>query len=215
MTMKKTIFTFFALLATFNLFAQDDPAAKKLLDEVSKKYDGYQTIQSDFTFAVQQAQGAPYTDKGVLYLNKAKNQYRIQMTSQDFISDGKSTWSVLKEDKEVQITSATDNTNSIGPNNIFSFYKTGFKSVFMGNESERGTALKVVELSPLDTKVNYFKIKLRINKNNHIHDVLIFDKSGGRYTYTIKTLYINQSIAPFRFTFNTKEYSNYELVDLR
>jgi len=165
--------------------------------------------------SLAQAQGAPYTDKGVLYLNKAKNQYRIQMTSQDFISDGKSTWSVLKEDKEVQITSATDNTNSIGPNNIFSFYKTGFKSVFMGNESERGTALKVVELSPLDTKVNYFKIKLRINKNNHIHDVLIFDKSGGRYTYTIKTLYINQSIAPFRFTFNTKEYSNYELVDLR
>lgn len=215
MIMKKTIFTFFALLVAFNLFAQSDPAAKKLLDEVSKKYDGYQTIQSDFTFAVQHAQGAPYTDKGILYLNKAKNQYRIQMTNQDFISDGKSTWSVLKEDKEVQITSATDNTDAIGPNNIFTFYKTGFKSVFMGNESADGTSLKVVELSPLDTKVNYFKIKLRINKNNHIHDVLIFDKSGGRYTYTIKTLYINQSIPAFRFTFNPKEYSNYELVDLR
>ena len=214
MNIKKTIFTIFTLLLTVTLFAQNDPAAKKLLDEVSKKYDGYKTIKSDFTFAVQQIKGSPYTDNGILHLKKP-NQFHIQLASQEILSDGKSTWSIVKDDKEVQITSTTENTDGINPSNLFSFYKTGFKYLLMSNESLGKDILRVVELSPIDTKLNYFKIKLRINKNNHIHDLLIFDKSGARYTYTIKTLYVNQSIPATLFTFNPKDYPGYEQIDLR
>ncbi len=213
--MRKFIITVFSICLTFVAFAQTDPAAKALLDKVSKKYDSYKTIQSDFNFSAQQAEGEAYTDQGKMALDKSKNRFNIQLSEQDLISDGKTTWSILKNDKEVQLTTADNTGESIGPNNLFTFYKKGFKYVSMPDERIGQETLKVVELSPLDTKKNYFKIKLRINKNMHIHDVLIFDKSGARYTYTIKTLYVNQSIPADKFTFSSTIYKNYEMVDLR
>lgn len=203
------------LCTVFAGVAQTDASAKKLLDQVSKKYDAYKTIQSNFTFSATQAQGDPYSDKGVLYLNKTKNQYRIQLNSQELISDGNATYSILKDDKEVQVTDVDNNTASIGPNNLFTFYKKGFKYLTANDERVGNELLHVVELTPTDTKNNYFKIKLRVNKNNHIHDVLIFDKSGARYTYTIQTLYVNNTIATSNFSFNKASYPNFEIVDLR
>ncbi|MFD2596397.1 LolA family protein [Sphingobacterium griseoflavum] len=205
----------FILCSSLASFAQNDPAAQQLLDQVSKKYDAYQTLQSDFNFSAKQPNGEMYTDQGTLFLNKKQSQYRIQLKNQELISDGKTTYSILKDDKEVQIADADNGSSSIGPNNLFTFYKSGFKYVSSDDERVGGELLRVVELSPLDTKNNYFKIKLRVNKNRHIHDVLIFDKSGARYTYTIKTLYVNNSISPSNFSFNKANYPNYELVDLR
>lgn len=215
MSMKKLIVTCFSICLALLTFAQTDPAAKALLDKVAKKYDGYKTIQSDFSFTAKQAEGEAYTDKGKMALNKPKNQFQIQLTDQDIISDGKTTWSILKQDKEVQLTTADNSGESIGPNNLFTFYKKGFKYVSMPDERQGQDVLKVVELSPLDTQKNYFKIKLRINKNMHIQDVQIFDKSGARYTYSIQTLYVNQPIPASNFTFQAAKYKDFEIVDLR
>ena len=148
-------------------------------------------------------------------MNKPKKQYKIQLDRQDLISDGKSTWSILKEEKEVQITEADNSTDAIGPNNIFTFYKTGFDYKSLADEHVKGESLKVIELSPIDSKKNYAKIKLRINKNSHIHDVTVYDKSGANYTYMIQGLYVNTAIPEKTFQFDAKSYSTFELVDLR
>ncbi|TYP88288.1 outer membrane lipoprotein-sorting protein [Sphingobacterium allocomposti] len=215
--MKRNVAVLVALIwSCLTGFAQGDAAAKKLLDQVSKKYDAYTTIQSNFTFSAKQTQGDAHQEKGVLFLNKPKNQYRIQLNSQDLISDGKTLWSVLKTDKEVQIGDAESGTEtSIGPSTLFTFYKTGFKYSSKGNERVGSEILNVVELTPVDTRTNYVTIRLRINKNMHIHDVQILDKGGAQYTYTIQTLYVNHRIAPSNFTFNKSDYPSYEIVDLR
>lgn len=213
--MIRVVYLLLALFSVSSAVAQDR-YAKSLLDEVSKKYDSYKTIQSNFTFKAVQTKGESYTDKGEMFLNKPAQQYKIVLPAQELISDGKSVWSVLKEDKEVQVSEADHSNESIGPNNIFTFYKTGFKYISMDDETVSSAGkLKVVELSPIDTKRNYFKIKLRVNKNNHIHDVTVFDKSGSRYTYTINTLFVNNSVAPQTFQFQKGNYPGFEVVDLR
>ncbi|MCY4778034.1 outer membrane lipoprotein carrier protein LolA [Sphingobacterium sp. UT-1RO-CII-1] len=215
--MNKQLFLSLLLVLSSCLFsiAQTDTHAKNVLDKVSKKYDSYKVIQSDFTFTAKDIDSDPYTDKGILYLNKNENKYKIQLDHQEIISDGKNVWSISKETKEVQITEAENNTDAIGPTNLFTFYKKGFKYISMENETDNKEVLQVIELSPIDTKVNYFKIKLRINKNNHIHDVTIFDKSGARYTYKINTLYVNHIIPSSYFSFQNNTYQDYEIVDLR
>lgn len=210
-----------ALLSIFSilLFGQTDPAAKALLEKVSKKYEQYKTIQSDFTLVVRDAEGNSYNNAGKMLFDKPQNQYRIKLQNQDIISNGKSVWSISDELKEVQVTEAEDNSSSIGPNNLFSFYKTGYKYVSMPDEkitkNGKSETVNVVELSPLDTKTNYFKIKLRVNNNTHIHDVTIFDKSNNRYIYTINTLYVNHNIAKTNFEFQKEKYKDFEIVDLR
>jgi outer membrane lipoprotein-sorting protein len=213
--MKKLIYVWVALFTVGSLYAQDN-FAKKLLDEVSKKYDSYKNIQSDFTFKATDANGESYADKGELFLAKANQKYHIKLPAQELISDGKSVWSVMKEDKEIQITDAENNGQSIGPNNIFTFYRSGYKYISMDDETvDKAGKMNVVELTPLDTKSNYFKIKVRINKNKHIHDVTIFDKSGAKYTYSIQTLYVNHQIPDSHFVFQKNKFPGMELVDLR
>lgn len=203
------------MLFAVNVFAQQDRYAKTLLDEVSKKYDNYKTIQANFTFKALPADGSGYDDRGTLFLNKSTNQYRINLENQEILSDGKSVWSVIHDYEEVQINEADSTSDAIGPTNLFTFYKNGFKYLTMDDEREAGKLYNVIELSPNDTQKNYFKIKLRINQNKHIHDVTIFDKSGARYTYTIDTLYVNHVLPSSRFTFEKGKYPNYEVVDLR
>lgn len=218
--MKKTmgiVLGFIALAYTNPTLAQQDAAAKKILTEVSKKYDSYQTIQANFSFsAIQGSNKSAYSDAGTLYLDKKNNKYQITMNNQDMISDGKSLYTILKDEKEVQIAEIENSTDAIDPSNIFSFYKTGFKYSLVSNEKAGSTLLNVVQLTPTDTKKNYSKIKLRINKTTKlIHDATIYDKNGGQYSYTIKTQVPNKNLDSSLFTFNKSKYNGYEIVDLR
>jgi len=212
--MNKFLFFFFSLLCSTSAIGQEQHA-KNLLDEVSKKYDGYQTVEAKFSFKAVPANGESYQDKGTLYLNKIEGQYKIVLSEQNLISDGKSVWSVLKEDKEVQVSQADNSAQSIGPNNIFTFYKSGYKYISMDDQPSKNGQLKVVELSPENKNSNYFKIKLRINQNNHIHDVTIHDKSGAKYIYEINNLYVNHKIPSSTFQFQKSQFPNFEIVDLR
>lgn len=217
--MKKFLLALIYTIVTTGAFAQTDPAAKKMLNEVSKRYDSYKTIRSEFDLTVQDAEKKSYNSSGTMYFNKPKKQYAIRLPDQEIISDGRTVWNISKDIKEVQITDAEHDDNTIGPNNLFSFYKKGYKYVSMSDEkltkNGKSETVRVVELSPIDTKTNYFKIKLRINKNNHIHDVTIFDKSGNRFTYTIKTLYLGQKFEDSTFSFVKEKYKDYEIIDLR
>jgi outer membrane lipoprotein-sorting protein len=217
--MKKQVLLLIFTLFCLGSFAQTDRAVQELLDKVSKKYDTYKTVRSDFTLEVKDAQGQSFKHTGIMLFNKSKGQYRIKIQDDDIISDGKSVWNISTELKEIQVTEVEDNPNSIGPNNLFSFYKTGYKYLSMPDEqvkkNGKAASVKVVELSPLDTKTNYFKIKLRINDNMHIQDITIFDKSNNRYIYTIQSLYVNQNLRQSNFQFNKDSYKGYEIVDLR
>lgn len=216
--MKKLLLSIIAVMSTIFVFGQNDPTAKKLLEEVSKKYNSYKTIQSDFSLSVQDANKKTYSDAGIMYFNKPKKQYAIILKDQEVISNGKSVWNISKDIKEVQVTEAENDNSTIGPNNLFTFYQTGYKYTMMDDEkytsNGKTEVLKVVELSPIDTKTNYFKIKIRVNSNKHIHDVTIFDKSNNRFTYTIKSLYLGKNLAPSLFTFDKASYPGYEIVDL-
>lgn len=217
--MKKILSALIAIMWIGLSFAQTDAEAKKLLNEVSKKYSGYKTIQSNFTLNIQDANQKSYVQKGVMYFNKPKHQYAIHLDDQHIFSDGKSVWNVAADVKEIQVSPADFNENTIGPNNLFSFYQKGYTYVSMPDESYKKDGktetLRVVELSPIDKSTNYFKIKIRINKNTHIHDVTIFDKSSNRFTYTIQTLYLGKNLPNSLFTLDKAKYKGYDIVDLR
>lgn len=217
--MKKLLASIIVLFSTVVGFAQNDPAATKLLEEVSKKYNSYKTIQSDFELSAQDANGKSYTDKGLMYFNKPKKQYAIILKDQEIISNGKFVWNITKDIKEVQITDAENDNTSIGPNNLFTFYQNGYKYLMMPDETikknGKSEVVKVIELSPINTKTNYFKIKLRINSNKHIQDVTIFDKSNNRFTYTIYSLYLGKNLPNSLFNFDKSKYQGYEIIDLR
>ena len=61
-----------------------------------------------------------------------------------------------------------------------------------------------------------FKVRLTIDKAaKQIASAVIFDKSGNKYTYTIKSFTPNVKVSEGIFSFDTKKYPGVEVVDLR
>lgn len=210
-----SILLIFGLYST--LFAQTDPKAKAILAQVSKKYRSYKTIKSNFTFAIQNKQAnINESQKGVLYVNPAANKYKVSMSDKDLISDGKTQWTYLKADKEVQVSDAAGNDDALNPARVFTMYEIGFKYLYTGESKAGAKTYQMIDLSPTDTKKPYFKIRLSIDKaTKQIAKVLIFDKNGSNYTYTITGFSGGTAVPESTFVFDAKKFPGVEVVDLR
>jgi len=197
-------------------YAQTDPTAKAILDKVSDTYQHFGTVESDFLFVMDNPNQEKRSTEGKLMLEMKSGKYKVILGSQEFISDGTTQWTVMKEQNEVQVNDVDNNDNSLNPTTIFTFYKKGYKSIFTGVTKVGQQSLNAIELVPIDTKQNIFKIKMRVDKaSNLIYDVTVLDKAGGKYTYTIQKTVINKEMPEGIFTFTKSKYPGIEIVDLR
>ena len=210
-----SILLIFGLIST--LSAQTDPKAKAILAQVSKKYRSYKAIKSNFTFAVQNKQAnINESQRGVLYVNSAANKYKVSMSDKDLISDGKTQWTYLKADKEVQVSDAAGDGDALNPAKVFTMYENGFKYLYTGESKVGAKTYQMIDLSPTDTKKPYFKIRLSIDKaTKQIAKVLIFDKNGSNYSYTLTGFSGGTAVPESTFVFDTKKFPGVEVVDLR
>jgi outer membrane lipoprotein-sorting protein len=197
--------------------AQTDAKAKAILADVSKKYRSYDVVKTDFTFTLESPQNkAKDIQKGTLLVKAAANKYKVTMTDQDIISDGKSQWTYLKKDKEVQVSVVDKTGDALNPAQIFTLYEKGFKYLYTSDKKIGANVYQMIDLSPTDTKKSYFKIRLGIDKvAKQVASVLIFDKNGNKYTYDVKTFVPNVKVPESTFTFDAKKYPGVEVVDLR
>lgn len=223
--MKKLLFYTLFLLTATHAFAQKDAAAKPILNAVSQKYRSYNVIKSDFTFTVENPQaGIKETRYGTLITQSKANKYKVDIyaagsqsdVEQEIISDGKSQWTYLKKDKEVQLTDADGSDQSFNPAKIFTIYEHGYKYAYMGTQKTGGKLYQIIELSPENDKSQFFKIRLQIDKvKKQIYSALIFDKSGARYSYTLRRLSGLANVPASTFTFDTKAHPGVEVVNLK
>lgn len=200
-----------------NLKAQTDAKAKAILSEVGKKYRSYSTIKTDFTFTLDNRQAnVKEKQNGTLIVKSTANKYKVTMNDQELFSDGKSQWTYLKDDKEVQVTEIDKSSDAINPAQIFTIYERGYKFLYTGEKKVANKIYQTIDLTPTDIKKSIFKIRLTIDKAaKQISNVLIFDKNGNRYTYDIRNFTPNIKVPETTFAFDAKKYPGVEVVDLR
>lgn len=216
--MKKVVLSAFVLLLTgFASMAQTDPKAKAILADVSKKYRTYDVIKTEFTYTLDNPQAkVKETQGGTLFVRSKANKYKVILKNQELISDGKNQWTYLKADKEVQLSEVDNSADALNPAKIFTIYEKGFKSLYTGESKVNGRTFQMIDLTPVDSKRSFFKVRLMIDKiNKQISNAVIFDKNGNRYTYTIKTFSPNVKVPESTFAFDAKKYPGVEVVDLR
>ena len=223
--MKKLLIYIIPLLFTANAFAQKDVEAKKILAPVSQKYRGYATIKTDFTFTVDNKQAnIKVTQNGTLITQPKSNKFKITLfntgsttqVDQEIIGDGKTQWTYNKDEKEVQISNTVHGSDAFNPAELFTIYEKGYKYLYTGLEKRGGKLYQMIDLTAENTKTNFFKIRLSIDKvKKQIYSAQIFDKNGSQYTYTLKTFTPNPTLPANTFTYDTKSHPGVEVVDLR
>ena len=69
----------------------NDPAAKKVLDDVSAKFKTYKTVQATFVYKVEDGNGKVMSTKtGTIWMKGTK--YKVVFGGQEIYSDGKTVW---------------------------------------------------------------------------------------------------------------------------
>ena len=224
--MKKLIsYYLLSLLTITTAFAQKDVAAKKIMDQVSKKYRSYDVVKTDFTFTYENQQaGTKDSQTGTLVSQSKTNKFKViiynplnnSAVAQEIISDGKNQWTYIKKDYEVELSDIDHSSAGLNPAQIFTVYEHGYKYIYNGDEKIDGKLCQEIDLTPEDEKAAFFKVRLSIDKvKKQIYTALIFDKNGSRYTYTVRSFTANVKVPESIFSFDKKDYPGVELVDLR
>lgn len=219
--MKKLLLGFL-IFCTSNAFSQNnnlgtsDPAAKTILDNVSKKFKTYKNVTASFTLSITDANGKVQgTKKGILYMNGPK--YRVNISGQEIYSDGDNIWTYDKSANEVQLTKFDPSANTITPQKMFTdFYDKDFLYKLNGEKKDGNKMVQEIELTPVDKTKTYFKVLVNVDKaTKNINSSKIFEKNGDRYIYTVNSMKTNTDIPVSLFVFDAKKYPKVEVVDLR
>jgi outer membrane lipoprotein-sorting protein len=205
------------VLTVLTGFSQsNDPAAKKVLDAVSKKFKSYKAVQSNFTLQIEDGNGKVQgTKKGTVFMKGQK--YKVNITGQEIYSDGKDVWTYDKGANEVTITQLDVSGSGISPQKLFtSFYDKDFLYKLNGEKKVGGKVMQEIEMTPVDKTKAFHKVYLLVDKKAQtIYSTKVLEKNGNKYSYTVNSLNGKAAISDDVFTFNKAKYPGVEEVDLR
>lgn len=203
-----------ATFVTFSAHAQD-AKAKVVLDKLSAKVKAMTSLKANFVFTMNDAKGASKGSKSGSFLMQG-NKFRVNMTAQQIICDGRTLWTYLVSDKEVQVSNYDANSQSISPAKLFSgSYTKDYKYTYAGAKTIAGKAVDAIELTPVTGK-SFKKIVLYVDqKTSMVNGGIMYDKSGSSYGYTISNVVPNAKVSATDFTFDAKKNPGVEVIDLR
>ena len=99
---KKIAIIAFMAVGSLTVNAQDqDPKAKKILDELSAKTKAYTTIKAEFSWVVEKKDKSKESQSGKIQTKGAK--YKLEIPGHEIYCDGKTVWDFIKDANEVQI----------------------------------------------------------------------------------------------------------------
>lgn len=209
---KITIITLLTLGYFTTVVGQNDPKAKKILDELSTKTKSYTSIQAEFSKTLEKKDKSKETQDAKI--ETKGNKYKLTITGHEIYSDGKTVWDYGKDANEVIIKEAdAEDDQTLSPTNIFTMYEKGYKFKFDSEDTKTQT----ISLFPENPdKQKFHTIKLTIDKiKKQISSVKMLMKDGSSQTFLVKSFTPNTDIPDSYFTFNTKAHAGVSVEDLR
>jgi outer membrane lipoprotein-sorting protein len=208
---KKITIIAFLTVGYLSSFAQNDPKAKKILDELSSKTKAYTSIKAEFTKVSEKKDKSKETQDSQLETKGTK--YKLVIPGHEIYCDGKTVWDFVKGANEVIVKDMEVDNNSLNPSTIFTMYENGYKYKF---DSEDASSQNISLFPENPDKQKFHTVKLNIDKTKkQINSVKMLMKDGTVQTYTIKSFIGNAEIPDANFTFNAKTHPGISVEDLR
>lgn len=210
----KHILIAIALLLALPAISQNDPAAKALLDKVSKKFKGLTTVQGNYSLTVTTRAGKPAGKKsGQIFVKGAK--YKITEQSMQILCDGKKVWKYEPAANEVSVSAVDNSSGAITPQKLFTnFYDKDFLYKLNGPVTVNGKKVQEIEMTPTDKRKSFYKVYVYIDEaQSMIVSSKIYENSGNIYNYSISNLKTNAALADNLFAFDKAKYPGVEVIE--
>lgn len=213
--MKKSILAILLLVSVKTVSAQYDAKALEILEAMSKKYRAIPSFEANISYTLtNETEKINEEFKGKITVKGEK--FRLALPEQEVINNGITVWTYLPEAKEVNIDNFDPKSDEPAPSKFYDMYKTGFKYLFLKDETVSGVPCEVIDLVPEKKDAQFFKVRMNISKKDKsVQSWTMFDKGGNKYKYTITKFVPNVKVDDTFFAFDLKKYPNVEVVDLR
>jgi outer membrane lipoprotein-sorting protein len=201
------------VLGTTVAFGQD-AKSQGILDKLSTKMKGLKSFYIEFSANIKNAdsgQNDNETGKGWVKGNKFYASYG----ENTIISNGVKTWTVIKEEKSVYESDASeDDEESMNPKRLMTIWETGFKNKFDKEDKLGGETVNVISLFPKNPSKSYFHtIILYIGKaDNELKKAVMKTKDGTTMTYSLTKFTTNPDVDDAKFVFDKKKYPGYPVI---
>lgn len=198
---------------------ESDAEAKRILESIRKKYDGYSTLTADFRLELSFPNQPVEVQRGSL--SRKGDLVRFKLGNQEGIINQDAAYFILHNSKEVQINDLPEPGESTGmltPQNLFNFYEgEAYVLSLQGEESVKGRTLQIIEMKPVDRNASDFtKLRLLVDgQRKEIVSVKAFSRDGSSYTFFLDNTRGNATLADNNFTFDKSQFPGYHVEDLR
>ena len=201
------------ILCIFNIsVSAQEELAKDILEKLKLATESYKNITTEFIFVFENtSQKIKEQQEGNLIVEQEK--FRLEMNGQTIINDGETQWVYLNDLNEVQIMENDPEDETMSPNRLLTIYEEKYKYNYVESISEDGKRLHIIDFFPKERQ-EFIKINIAVNAlKNQLERIILYDKNGGTYTYSITSFIINKNDKPF--SFNITDSTNIEIIDLR
>ena len=207
------ILIFILLIINTECFCQDEKS-NEILQQLSINTKTYKNIDVDFSYNFENiTESINEKQKGNIKIKG--NEFRLELDQQIIVSNDTTHWIYLKESNELQIMEYDSLDEMISPNKLFTIYEKGYKNNYVELKNENGLSLHIIDLFPIESN-SFQKIQLQINSEKiQLHNIILFDKNGGSFTYLITKFTSDADLDNNLFKFNTEDYPEIEIIDLR
>ena len=200
--MKKLFIWFTCLFAFISLNAQDSRTAEKILDKVSALLSTSEGVRINFSGS----------ENGYL-LMKGEKFYLNNQSIQSWY-DGKTQWSYLTDNEEVNVCTPTDEEiHAISPYHLLKNYKSDYTYIYIGPNKRKGKSVHEINLTSRSDSMNH--IKLFVSDENKPVAILFYRNNKLISEVNITSLQSDSKMNDNLFRFDKTMYPQAEIIDLR
>jgi outer membrane lipoprotein-sorting protein len=196
---------------------ENDPAAKKILDNLKAEYDTYKSMEVSFELTLELPQQESEIQNGLVI--QQGDQYKLELDDRAIYSDGQYVWLHIKKNNEVQINDAEmdEEANMMSPKDMLQLYESGkFAYAITDEPTLDGKKVIQIEFKPLERDSEFSKMSLLVDKKTEkMAQMKVFSKDGGKYTLKINDITANKKYAASTFAFDKSKFPGIHVEDLR
>jgi len=199
---------------------QQDPEAKKILDEFTRKAQASYPVKIDFQISSESLMDqSTWSKEGQLILEGEK--YFLEVEDSKIYCDGNTLWHYMVSADEVYISDPEDTGSEEDlllskPQDLFTFYERDFKFRYIGEVEFMGEKYHHVDLFPKDLDKHYHTITLIIDQSDY-QLFSIQTKGRGGLLQTIKVIEYQKRVKTTddTFRFDPSQHPEVEEIDTR
>ena len=200
--MKKLSLVFMLMLMSISIYAQNATQARKILDKTAAVIGRKGGASANFTVS-----GKYGNSSGTISIKG--NKFNARTPQAVVWYDGKTQWTYMKKSQEVSISTPTEaQQQSMNPYKFINIYKNGFK---LGVKNVSGGWQ--VHLYATNQKRTIKEMYVTIGKNYYPKTIKMRQSNG--WTTIKVSNFKAKKLSDATFRFNSKDFPNAEVVDLR